>query len=123
VPGSTVAIWGLTFKANTDDLRDSPSLAIVERLLALGISVRAFDPTCSELKAGIPSTVELADSPQEACRGADTLAVLTEWDDFKWISPAEVAPLMTGRRIVDGRNLLDRAEWKKAGFHYEGIGR
>ena len=123
VPGSTVAIWGLTFKANTDDLRDSPSLAIVERLLALGISVRAFDPTCSELKAGIPSTVELVDSPQEACRGADVLAVLTEWDDFKWVSPTEVAPLMTGRRIVDARNLLDRAEWKKAGFHYEGIGR
>jgi len=123
VPGSTVAIWGLTFKANTDDLRDSPSLAIVERLLALGISVRAFDPTCSELKAGIPSTVELTESPQEACRGADVLAVLTEWDDFKWISPEEVAPLMTGRRIVDARNLLDRAEWKKAGFHYEGIGR
>ncbi len=123
VPGSTVAIWGLTFKANTDDLRDSPSLAIVERLLALGISVRAFDPTCSELKAGIPSTVELTESPQEACRGADVLAVLTEWDDFKWIRPEEVAPLMTGRRIVDARNLLDRAEWKKAGFHYEGIGR
>jgi UDPglucose 6-dehydrogenase len=122
-PGSTVAIWGLTFKANTDDLRDSPALAIVDRLLALGVSVRAFDPTCSELRAGIPPSVELADSPQAACRGADVLAVLTEWDDFKWINPAEVAPLMAGRRIVDARNLLDRSEWKKAGFHYEGIGR
>jgi UDPglucose 6-dehydrogenase len=122
-PGSTVAIWGLTFKANTDDLRDSPALAIIDRLLALGVSVRAFDPTCTELRTGISPSVELADTPQEACRGADVLAVLTEWDEFKWISPVEVAPLMNGRRIVDARNLLDRSEWKKAGFHYEGIGR
>jgi len=121
--GMTVAIWGLTFKANTDDLRDSPALEIIQRLLASGASIRAFDPTCTKQKPDIPSSVLLAQSPQDACQGADVLAILTEWDDFKWINPDEIATLMTGRRIVDARNLLDRSEWKKAGFHYEGVGR
>lgn len=120
---STVAVWGLTFKANTDDLRDSPSLAVIERLLGWGVEVRSFDPTCPESRPGIPKGITLAATPLDACRGADVLAVLTEWDQFKWIDPAEVAPTMTGRHVVDARNLLDRSTWKRAGFSYEGIGR
>ena len=119
----TVAVWGLTFKANTDDLRDSPSLAVIERLLGWGVDVQAFDPTCPQSRLGIPEGTTLAPTPLDACRGADVLAVLTEWDQFKWIDPAEIAPNMTGRRVVDARNLLDRSTWKRAGFSYEGIGR
>jgi UDPglucose 6-dehydrogenase len=76
-----------------------------------------------EARIGVPDGVRLAASPIEACTGADVLAVLTEWDDFKWVDPAEVAKVMTGRHIVDGRNILDRSQWRKVGFDYEGIGR
>lgn len=120
---TTIAVWGLTFKANTDDLRDSPSLAVIERLLGWGVEVRAFDPTCLEPRPGIPNDVTLAGTPLDACRGADVLAILTEWDQFKWVDPTEVAQIMAGRHVVDARNLLDRSTWKRAGFSYEGIGR
>jgi UDPglucose 6-dehydrogenase len=120
---TTVAVWGLTFKANTDDLRDSPALAVIERLLGRGVAVHAFDPTCPRVRSGIPKGITLADSPLDACRGADVLAILTEWDQFKWIDPSEVARAMTGRHVVDARNVLDRSVWKRAGFSYEGIGR
>lgn len=119
----TIAVWGLTFKANTDDLRDSPAIAIVERLIGHGARVRAYDPTVPTARAGVPSQVHLASSALEACRGASVLAVLTEWDEFKWLEPSEVAAVMAHRHIVDGRNLLDRSQWKKVGFDYEGIGR
>lgn len=121
--GRTVAVWGLTFKANTDDLRDSPAIAIIDRLLAQGAEVVAYDPTVPENRQGVPDGIRLTSSPVEACFQADALAVLTEWDEFKWIDPIEVAKVMTGRHIVDGRNILDRSEWRKAGFDYEGIGR
>ncbi|MFM8856330.1 MAG: UDP-glucose dehydrogenase family protein [Actinomycetota bacterium] len=123
VTGRTIAVWGLTFKANTDDLRDSPAVAIIDRLLARGVEVVAYDPTVPEARLGVPAGVRLATSPVEACTGSDALAVLTEWDEFKWVDPAEVANVMTGRHIVDGRNILDRSQWRKVGFDYEGIGR
>jgi len=119
----TIAVWGLTFKANTDDLRDSPAIAIIDRLLARGVAVVAYDPTVLEPRLGVPAGIRLASSPIEACTGADGLAVLTEWDEFKWIDPTDVARVMTGRHIVDGRNILDRSQWRKSGFDYEGIGR
>lgn len=120
---SRVAVWGLTFKANTDDLRDSPAVAIIERLRSHGVSVVAFDPTVSGPREGVPHGVQLADTPLAACDGADVLAVLTEWDEFKWVEPQDVAAVMKGRHIVDARNVLDRSQWRKSGFAYEGIGR
>lgn len=121
--GTTVAVWGLTFKARTDDLRDSPSAAIVRRLLAEGARVRAFDPTVSAPRVGVPEGVEIAGDALAATDGAAVLAVLTEWDDFRWIDPATVASRMAGREVVDGRNLLEGRAWESAGFHYVGIGR
>ncbi|MDO8392672.1 MAG: nucleotide sugar dehydrogenase [Actinomycetota bacterium] len=121
--GVTVAVWGLTFKARTDDLRDSPSLSIITRLLAEGALVRAFDPTVQAPKAGVPEGVQIAADPVAATEGAAVLAVLTEWDDFRWIEPAAVLQQMAGRAVVDGRNLLDRSAWQHAGFQYTGIGR
>jgi UDPglucose 6-dehydrogenase len=121
--GKVIAVWGLTFKAGTDDLRESPSLAIIGRLLAKGANVVAYDPTVSGPRPGVPDAVRLAPSAVEATRGADVLAVLTEWDEFRWVEPAEVLGMMAGRAVVDGRNLIDRAEWRRSGFAYTGIGR
>jgi len=123
VAGARIAVWGLTFKARTDDLRESPSLAIIARLLAEGAHVRAYDPTVTERSACIPDGLELAADPYDAAAAATVLAVLTEWDEFRWLEPAKVAGVMSGRRIVDGRNLLERISWQRAGFVHEGIGR
>ncbi len=120
---ATVAVWGLTFKARTDDLRDSPSLAIIKRLVAAGATVQAHDPTVDGAKPGLPTDITIADSPYSACDGAHVLAVLTEWDEFRWLDVAKVAESMTGRAIVDARNLLERNDWRRAGFDYQGIGR
>ena len=124
--GATVAVWGLTFKARTDDLRDSPSLSIIKRILAAGATVQAYDPTVDAAagpKPGLPSEVQVHADAIGATAGADVLAVLTEWDDFRWVMPEQVAAVMTGRVVVDGRNLLDRAAWQHAGFTHRGIGR
>jgi UDPglucose 6-dehydrogenase len=121
--GKIVAVWGLTFKAGTDDLRDSPAIAIIERLLKFGARVQAFDPTVTDIRTGIPNDLVIASSSTQATAMADILAVLTEWDEFKWISPTTIATTMNGKQIIDARNLLDRKDWERAGFTYQGIGR
>jgi UDPglucose 6-dehydrogenase len=120
--GKKIASWGLTFKALTDDLRDSPAVEIVTRLLADGASVSVFDPTVTVAPKGLDA-VTVCSSPLEACAGADVIAVLTEWDDFRWVSPVEAAGVVRTKQIVDARNLLDRSEWRRSGFEYQGIGR
>jgi UDPglucose 6-dehydrogenase len=120
---ATIAIWGLTFKARTDDLRDSPSLAIISRLLDAGATVRAHDPTVAGPKPGLPTGITLTDSPYAACEGAQVLAVLTEWDEFRWVDIAQVKSAMVGRVVVDARNVLERNDWRRAGFDHQGIGR
>ncbi|MEY2415874.1 MAG: UDPglucose 6-dehydrogenase [Ilumatobacteraceae bacterium] len=120
---ATVAVWGLTFKARTDDLRDSPSLAIIKRLVAAGATVQAYDPTVAGPKPGLPTDITIAETAYIACKGADVLAVLTEWDEFRWLDVDQVAGAMAGRAIVDARNLLDKNDWRRASFDYQGIGR
>jgi UDPglucose 6-dehydrogenase len=121
--GATIAVWGLTFKARTDDLRESPSLAIIERLLAQGATVQAYDSTVDAPKPGLPDGIVIADDAYAACRSADVLAVLTEWDEFRWVDLAQVKAEMRGQAVVDARNVLERNEWHRAGFEYQGIGR
>ena len=116
--GKRVAAWGLTFKANTDDMRESPALKIIARLQELGADVCAYDPTVDELDG-----IEVAPDPYAACDGADVLVVLTEWDEFKWLDLDKVAESMTERRVVDARNILDRGSLLRRGFSYTGIGR
>jgi UDPglucose 6-dehydrogenase len=120
--GAKVAAWGLTFKANTDDRRESPSIEVLRRLVAGGATVTAFDPTVS---GPIPELAEavVAEDAYAACEGADVLVVLTEWDDFKWVDLDKVVDLMAAPRIVDARNLLDRSAVRRRGFEYDGIGR
>ena len=123
-PGGTrVGVWGLTFKANTNDLRDSPAIAIVGRLVADGVSVRAYDPAGGESAPDLVPGLEVVTDPYEACVDADVLAVLTEWDEFRWLDFTRVASLTAARSIVDARNLLDPAAMRHLGFAYRSVGR
>jgi UDPglucose 6-dehydrogenase len=117
--GVRVGAWGLTFKAGTDDLRQSPALAIIEALSAAGARVRAYDPTVHEALAGM----EVCDDPYAACDGAAVLVVLTEWDELALLDFDKVAASMTNPAVLDARNLLDPATMLAAGFTYQGIGR
>ena len=121
--GKTIAVWGLTFKAATDDLRDSPSLNIINRLLEVGATVRAYDPAVEHGADDRLAGIDVVTDPYEAVAGADVLAVLTEWPEFKELSFEKVAELIGGKHVVDARNLLDREAIKGLGFSYDGIGR
>ena len=121
--GRTVAVWGLSFKAGTDDLRDSPALAVIDRMLAAGATVRAYDPTVAAAHPPIPDNVVVVTDPLTACVGAEVLVVLTEWEDFQVANPTAVADRLTRPAVVDARNLLDQTLWEGHGFDYQGIGR
>ena len=119
--GKTVALLGLSFKPNTDDMRDAPSLVLASRLLAEGADVRAYDPAAKphELLRG----VTLCSSALEAVEGADAAVIVTEWDEFRSLASPEIRNAMARPLIIDGRNLLDPEATRAAGFDYEGIGR
>jgi len=121
--GRTVAVWGLTFKAGTDDLRDSPALEVVDRLLAAGAAVQAHDPTVAVHRNPVPAAVELATDPVAACVGADALVVLTEWPEYAAVDPAAAVAGLVGQAVVDARNLLDPGPWRTLGCGFEGVGR
>ena len=118
VDGVRLAVWGLTFKARTDDLRESPALAIIDRLARMGAQNRAYDPTV----AGDLPGMEVVGDPYDACEEAVALVILTEWDEFRWLDLGLVRTRMASPRIVDARNLLDPAAARRAGVRYEGIG-
>jgi len=121
--GAQIGVWGLAFKANTDDLRDSPAVAIAELLVGEGAEVRAYDPAATDAtQARLPVLRVVAD-PYEAVAEADVLVVLTEWDEFRWLDFDRVATEMTTASIVDTRNLLDPAAMRRRGFSYVGVGR
>jgi UDPglucose 6-dehydrogenase len=117
--GVRVAVWGLTFKARTDDTRDSPALRIVGLLADQGADVRVYDPAVKGPIQGL----EPAADPYSVCDAADVLVVLTEWDEFRWLDFDKVAGLMASPRVVDARNLLDKPALERRGFSYVGIGR
>lgn len=119
IVGKKIAAWGITFKARTDDTRMSPAIEIIKRLQRAGAEVVAYDPAIRAEIEGIP----VADDALAACKDADALVVLTEWDEFKWVDLEEVAATMAAKCIVDARNLLDRARVLQFGFDYQGIGR
>ena len=120
--GKTIGVWGLTFKANTGDLRDSPALRIVGKLNEAGAIIRAFDPAVDVLRSNLDG-IELFSTPLDAVEGAEVLVVLTEWEVFKEVSPNDVKSLMKSRNVVDARNVLEKDAWQQAGFGYQGIGR
>jgi UDPglucose 6-dehydrogenase len=125
--GTVIGVLGLTFKAGTDDLRESPSLAIIERLQKLGATVQAYDPTTTGELDGIQrsrlSGLLLARDVHGASAGADVVVVLTEWPEFAGLDLEALATTMHGAALVDARNLLEPDAVRAAGLTYEGVGR
>ena len=127
--GKRIGVWGLAFKPDSDDIRDSPALDIVEGLARAGATVVGYDPAAKAPakdrieKSGLSGSVSIADDQLDAARDADALVVATEWEPFRKADPTEVASVMTGRLVIDGRNCLEPEEWKNAGFRYLGMGR
>jgi len=117
--GRTFAIWGLAFKPNTDDMREAPSLTLIDELLAAGAAVRAYDPVA---RPAIGNIV-IAQSANEALQGADALAIVTEWAEFRAPDFAVLRKSLKTPAIFDGRNLYDPAMMKSQGFEYFPIGR
>ncbi len=121
--GLTVAVLGLAFKPETDDMREAPSLVVIEKLLAAGATVRVFDPVAmDECRRRLGDSVTYCRNLYDAATGADVLALLTEWRQFRMPSWTEISRLMPGRIIVDGRNIYNRAELESLGFRYLRIG-
>jgi UDPglucose 6-dehydrogenase len=119
--GKKVALLGLAFKPDTDDMREAPSIVLASRLLAEGSDVRAWDPVADGTK--LPAGVTVVDSVLDAVADADAAVIVTEWSELRQLASAEVRAAMRNPLIIDGRNLLDPAETRSAGFVYEGIGR
>ena len=114
-----IAVLGLTFKAHTNDLRDSPALRIVEHLKSQGATINAYDPTVNESLHGI----NIYQTAIEACASVDAILIATEWPEFASLSPAEVSQVVRSKHIIDARNILDADLWRAEGFTYQGVGR
>ncbi|MGH6879618.1 MAG: UDP-glucose dehydrogenase family protein [Hypericibacter sp.] len=123
VRGKTIAVLGLTFKPNTDDMRDSPSLVILPRLVEQGAKVRAFDPEgMGEARKQMPD-VEYCGSAEDAMSGADCLLLLTEWNEFRALDPRRIKALLGKPVVIDLRNVYNPAEMRAAGLIYTSVGR
>jgi UDPglucose 6-dehydrogenase len=122
--GKTVGLLGLTFKPDTDDMRDAPALNLIENLNRLGAKVKAYDPLVSQsgLRDGISGVVVETD-PERLADGCDALVLVTDWQQFQNLDYRKMATLMNNPVMIDGRNFLDPKELHLAGFHYVGIGR
>ena len=121
--GRHFALWGLAFKPKTDDMREAPSLVVIEGLRAAGATVTAFDPEAmKETKRMIGDAIQYADNALDACKGADALILVTEWSEFRHLDLEEIKPLLKGRVLFDGRNIWDPARVRAQGFEYHGIG-
>jgi UDPglucose 6-dehydrogenase len=123
VAGLTIAVLGLTFKANTDDMRDAPSLDIVPALQAAGAKIVAFDPEGMKEASRMLAGITFAKTAYEAATGADVLVVITEWHEFRGLDPRRLKEMMRQPRIVDLRNIFNPEEMRGLGFAYEGVGR
>ncbi|MCR0983675.1 UDP-glucose dehydrogenase family protein [Roseomonas populi] len=123
VAGKTVAVLGLTFKPETDDMRDAPSLVVVPRLAAAGATIRAFDPQSAHARQLLPANTVFAEGALEAVEGADALVLLTEWNEFRALSPKRIKAAMKGDVVLDLRNAWDPEAFRECGFRYSSIGR
>ena len=123
VSGKRIALLGLAFKPNTDDMRDAPSIPIVNALVERGAKVSAFDPVAREQAEKIFNGIEFANSAEEAAADADALVIVTEWDEFRALDLEKIAETLRGNVLVDLRNVYDPAEAQEAGLRYYGVGR
>ena len=123
VAGKTVAILGLTFKPNTDDMRDAPALDIIKALQAKGAKIRAFDPEGMEEAAHMLTSVEFVSGPYEAVADADAMAIITEWDQFRALDLGRIKAALKAPIVIDLRNIYKPAEMRALGFTYVSVGR
>ena len=117
--GKNIAVLGLTFKAHTNDLRDSPALRIVEHLQLQGATINAYDPTVTNPLA----QVNICKTPIETCDMTDAILIATEWPEFESLNPSEIGKVVRSKNMIDARNILDADLWRAAGFTYQGVGR
>jgi UDPglucose 6-dehydrogenase len=122
--GKTLAVWGLSFKPRTDDMREAPSIPLIDALLAAGAVVQAFDPEAMKVAKGVfGSRIQYAASSYDAVKGADGLAIVTEWNEFRRPDFARLRAIMRSPVVFDGRNLFTPRQMKQHGFTYYSIGR
>ena len=122
--GKTIAMWGLAFKPETDDMREAPSLVLIDLLTKAGATVRVYDPVAiDECRRRIGDMVTYAHDMYDAVDGADALMLVTEWKEFRIPNSESLLGKMRGRLILDGRNILDGEELRLAGFEYHCIGK
>ena len=124
VRGKTIAVLGLTFKPETDDMRDAPSVPIITRLCEDGARIRTFDPEgMAQAGAMLPAGIIYCQDAMDAVQGADALVVVTEWNEFRALAPERLAAAMSGRVLIDLRNVFEPEAMRAAGFDYHGVGR
>jgi UDPglucose 6-dehydrogenase len=121
--GKKIAVWGLAFKPNTDDVRFAPSIGLVRSLVEEGVIVSAYDPQAVEKSKAVLPTVRYSENPYDAAQGADAVLIVTEWEEFRHIDWARLKSRMERPLIVDGRNMLEATHVTSCGFHYVSIGR
>jgi UDPglucose 6-dehydrogenase len=123
ISGKTIAVWGLSFKPHTDDMRQAPSLGIIKKLLEEGAKVKAYDPVAmNEAKHHFGDSISYMDEQYEALRDSDCMALVTEWPEFRFPNFKAMKQLLKTPAIFDGRNIYDSAEMKRNGFDYFCIG-
>ena len=121
--GATVAVLGAAFKADSDDVRDSPALDVAATLRARGCSVRVYDPRAGRNAAREQPLLDVVDSVEDACRDAEVTLVLTDWDEFRGIDPVALQAVVRHPRIIDGRLVLEPDKWRAAGWDFHALGR
>ncbi len=124
IDGRVIGVLGLAFKANTDDMREAKSVEVISRLAQMGATVRAYDPVATEnARRMLPASVVYCDSPYEAATGADAVALITEWNEFKFLNLERLCSVMRRALVFDGRNLWEPERMRRLGFEYHSVGR
>ena len=121
--GKSVAVLGLTFKAGTDDLRDSPAIFIVQQLLNSGFAINAYDPTVTAKSNTLLDPINVCSSAKEAAQTSNLLVVLTEWPEFSELDPSELTDVMVNQLIFDTRGIISKEKWTNSGFTVKILGR
>jgi UDPglucose 6-dehydrogenase len=117
--GKNIAVLGLTFKAHTNDLRDSPALRIIDQLNLQGVTIYAYDPTVAK---PLSRTI-FCETAIDACVSTDAILIATEWPEFALLNPTEIGNVVRSKHMIDARNILEADLWRGAGFSYQGVGR
>ena len=119
----TIAVWGLSFKPKTDDMREAPSIPIIKELISLGAKIKAFDPVAEEEAKKLFPNISYGPNPYDVLQDTDCLIIITEWDEFRYLDKQKMKSIMKDPNVIDGRNIYDPKEMKDLGFNYCSIGR